>query len=216
MTSGSKSLDVNAKHLVVLVADGQMDFALRGLLARGQSLGIPELSYDIYVHPEKDPGCLLRGHDFLRPFCRQYLHALVMLDREGCGREASARETLEAELQKRLSDSGWDDRAEAIVIDPELEVWVWSDSPQVDVALGWTGRQPKLIDWLVAEHYLAVGQQKPARPQEALERALRVVRKVRSSSIFFELASQVSIKRCTDPAFGKLKQTLVKWFGGQP
>ena len=64
------------KDLIVLAADGQIDSTVQGLLTRRASLQTREITADIYVHPEKDPGCLLRGHDFLRPFCRQYEHVL--------------------------------------------------------------------------------------------------------------------------------------------
>jgi len=205
---------VPEKDLVVLAADSQMEFAVKGLLTRGAALGFREPSVDFLVHPAKDPGCLLRGHDFLRPLYRQYHHAIVMLDREGCGREASLRELLESDLEQRLSSSGWGDRAAAIVLDPELEVWVWSDSPEVDAVLGWTGRTPRLEEWLRTQGYCTPRQMKPNRPKTALEQALRLARKGRSSAIFFELAKRVSVRRCSDPAFLKFKATLQQWFGG--
>jgi hypothetical protein len=204
---------VPEKDLVVLAADGQMEFAVKGLLTRGPALGFRELSFDIHAHPAKDPGCLLRGHEFLRSFHNQYRHAIVMLDHHGCGREGSARQVLEEELEKRLSSAGWGDRAAAIVLDPELEIWVWSDSPEVDAVLGWTGRTPPLADWLRAEGYSSGRQTKPDRPKEALGNALRLARKAKSSAIFLQLAQQVSVNRCTDPAFLKFKNTLQKWFG---
>jgi len=45
------------KDLVVLVADKNMEFAVKGLLPRSQSFGINPLAYDIHVHIERDPGC---------------------------------------------------------------------------------------------------------------------------------------------------------------
>lgn len=202
------------KDLVVLAADGQMKAAITGILARGPSLQFRAVTTDIYVHPAKDPGCLLRAHDFLRPFCRQYAYALVMLDHDGCGKEGLSRESLEAEIEQRLSASGWQDRAAAIVLDPELEVWVWSDSAEVDAALGWSGRDPGLRAWLTAQGHLLAGQTKPQQPKKALEHALRIARKGRSSAIYLQLAQRVSIHRCTDPAFLKFKTTLQSWFGG--
>jgi hypothetical protein len=201
------------KDLVVLAADGQMEFAVRGLLGRGASLRFREISADIYVHPSKDPGCLLRAHDFLRPFVRQYLHAVVMFDLDGCGRAGHSREAIEEEVEQRLLISGWEDRAAAVVLDPELEAWVWSDSPEVDAVLGWTGRQPPLAHWLRSEGYLLPDELKPRDPKEALEEALRIVRKRRSSATYRELAQRVSLQRCSDPAFVKLKAILQRWFG---
>ncbi|MBU0909961.1 MAG: hypothetical protein KKA54_06230 [Proteobacteria bacterium] len=199
-------------ELVVLVADKDMELAIKGILGRTQAMGIREPMPVVHVHPERDPGCLLRGHDFLSLFRNQFAHALILLDREGCGQERSAREILEAMIEKRLSESGWGERAAAVVIDPELEMWVWSDSPQVDVVLGWHGRSPDLRSWLKSKNFLQEGQAKPERPKEAMELALRTARKSRSSSLYDQLARQVSLGRCVDPAFIKLKITLQTWF----
>lgn len=201
-------------ELVVLVADKNMEFALKGILGRAKAVGIRELMTDvqIYVHPERDPGCLVRGHDFLNPFHHRFAHALILLDREGCGQETSSREALEAMIEKRLSESGWGERAAAVVIDPELERWIWSDSPQVDAVLGWQGKSPVLRSWLQSRNFLSPGQIKPPRPKEAMELALRTVRKSRSSSLYHQLARQVGLERCIDPAFLKLKATLQTWF----
>jgi hypothetical protein len=60
--------------------------------------------------------------------------------------------------------------------------------------------------------FLEEDELKPARPKEALEAALRVVRVPRSSAIYKALAEKVSLSRCTDPAFLKLKTVLQQWF----
>jgi len=198
---------------VALVADKNAEFCVKGLLSRPQSLGIHRISVDIFVHPESDPGCLLRAQDFLRPFWRQYDHALVMLDREGSGRDDQPRTTLEADLEERLFANGWANRAAAIVVDPELDAWVWSDSPEVDAVLGWAGRHPPLRSWLRSRGFILRDQAKPTRPKETMEEALQVAARRRSSAIYLELAKRVSVERCVDPAFLKLKGTLQRWFG---
>ena len=205
--------DSTQKDLVILVADKNMEFAVKGLLSRHISLEFRKVVQDIYVHPHSDPGCLLHGHDFLRQFVNQYSHALIMLDRDGCGKENQSREELETEIETCLSKSGWEDRAAAVVIDPELEIWVWSDSPHVATVLGWTGKQPGLRDWLQSEGYQPDDAAKPDRPKKAVETALRISRKSRSSAIYRQLAEEVSMRRCIDPAFTKFKTTLRKWFG---
>jgi hypothetical protein len=120
---------------------------------------------------------------------------------------------VEEEVERRLSSSGWGDRAVAIAIDPELEIWVWSDSPQVDDVLGWRQREPQLRDWLRNEGFLTGDNVKPSAPKRAVDEALRIAGKGRSSSIFGQLAQRVSVARCEDPAFLKFKATLQKWFG---
>lgn len=201
------------KDLIVLVADGQMAAAVGALLARGRSLRCRQISFDVAVHPQRDPGCLRGAHSILQAFSRQYSYALVMLDREGCGRQQQPREQLEAEIEERLAAYGWKDRSAAIVLDPELEIWVWSNSPEVDRLLGWSGRRPSLAEWLKAEGYLTPGMIKPRDPKRAMEEALYLARKSRSASIYRQLAERVSVERCIDPAFLKFKERLRAWFG---
>jgi hypothetical protein len=198
--------------LAVLIADKNMEGAFRGLLSRPQSLGLRDISCKFYVHPERDPGCLLRGHDFLRPFTQRYAHGLVVFDREGSGQDAAERSFLEQEVERRLSSAGWGDRAAAVVIDPELEVWVWNDSPHVATTLGWDTEKPPLKDWLRQRGWLPEGEGKPTQPKRAVEEALRVARKPRSSSIYYQLAQKVSFDRCIDPSFLRLRQILSRWF----
>jgi len=200
------------KDLVCLVADKNIEQAIRALLSRPQSFEIREISFDLYVHPESDPACSRRAHDFLRPFLNRYRHALVVFDLEGSGQEHLSREELEENLESLLAGGGWGTRAAALAIDPELEVWVWSRSPHVVSTLGWAGREPDLTSWLTQKGFLAENEIKPERPKEALEKALRMVRKPRSSSIYFQLAQRISFRSCTDGSFSKLKLCLTRWF----
>lgn len=203
------------QDLVILTADRSTEFALQGILGRPRSLGTRQITVKFYNHPEKDPGCFVSGHDFLRPFINQFNHALVIFDREGCGQESYSREDLEEQVAGKLSQAGWGgERGRAIVIDPELEMWIWSDSPHVDKVLGWNGHQPDLKAWLTAQGFLTDACAKPGRPKEALHAALRHVRKPLSPAIFSAIAEEVSLVRCSDPSFLKLKTVLKAWFPG--
>jgi len=199
------------KDLILLVADKDMEMSLRGLLSRHQSLGFRPVSFDLFVHPDRDPGCFHKPHDFLRPFATQYQRALVLLDHAGCGREGRDRSALEADIERRLGESGWEDRAAAVVIAPELEIWVWSDSPQVDLVLRWRETIP-LRDWLQDRNLLEKGAFKPADPKRALETVRRAAGLPRSPALFSDLARSVGTDRCSDPAFAKLKHCLRVWF----
>ncbi len=202
------------KDLVVLVADKNTQFTLQGLFSRTKSLGIQDISqtYDIFSHPQRDPGCYNQCVDFLRPFINGYNHSLVIFDHEGSGQENKTREEIEAELEEKLGNSGWNDRVSVIVLEPELESWIWSDSPHVERILGWEGQNLSLREWLIAEDCLQQGQIKPSRPKETLETVLRVVSKPRSSAIYEQIAEKVSLLRCQDNSFLKLKAVLKLWF----
>jgi hypothetical protein len=198
--------------LVVLTADKDAECTLRGLFSRPEALGIRPITVDWIRSPDHDPGVLKQASSLLRLYLRTHAHALVLMDREGCGREKQSREDLEQSLDEDLARNGWGDRARAIVLDPELEIWVWADSPDVEAVLGWQGRQLRLYDWLTNKGMLHAGATKPRRPKEAMQEVLRTVSKARSSAVFQELATVVGLQRCTDPAFGKLRSTLQSWF----
>lgn len=200
------------QDLIILVADKDMEQSIAGVCSRPEALGVRAFSSRILVHPARDPGCLSEGVEFLRPFQRQFAHALLIFDRMGCGRESQSRTELEYALEGKLRISGWEGRAGVVVIDPELEAWVWSDSPHVDRILQWQDRRPSLREWLVDQKFLLPDGEKPVRPKEALEDALRVVRLPRSSAIYRQLAQEVSLSRCTDASFLKFKTTLQEWF----
>lgn len=201
-----------SKDLVVLTACSNAQFAIRGVLSRHRSLGIRPVVADYVVHPNRDPGCANGAAELLRAQTRRYSNALVLFDLEGCGREDEGRVSLENDVRQKLAASGWGGRADVVVLDPELEIWVWSNSPQVDRILGWGARIPSLRAWLVEQRFLDQGESKPPRPKDALESALEYVEMRRSSSLYQELAQQVSLERCVDVSFLRLKEILKSWF----
>jgi hypothetical protein len=201
------------RDLLVLVADRNMEAAVRGILYRGKAMGIRSVKADILRHPEQDSGCRLGGAEYLAVFANQYDHALLMFDREGCGKEHATAAELEIEAEAALRGVGWANRSAAVVLDPELDIWVWNESPHVAETLGWSDQVPDLATWLKQRGFLGEMEIKPSRPKEAMEAALRKVRRPRSSSVYQALAEKVSMARCTDRAFVKLKETLIRWFG---
>lgn len=199
------------RDLFVLVADRNMERAIRALLSRSRSLGIRTIDAEVKRHEQQDSGCRKHGVSYLANFRREYQHALLIFDHEGCGREQIPAPDLESGLEAEL-ETRWGDHAAAVVIEPELESWVWSDSPHVDEVLRWTGRRPHLRAWLQERGLLTQGETKPRRPKEAMETALRAVNWPRSSDLYQALAGKVSLTRCTDRAFLKFKNVLQTWF----
>ncbi len=202
----------NRSDLLVLVADKNTEVAVTGLLSRYAALGIRQVAADIRRHPQKDSGSCLGGVDFLQPFAEQYEHALLVFDHEGSSRETEEPVRIEEDLEDRLARTGWGKRASVIVLTPELESWVWSDSPHVERALGWGDSELPLREWLVGRGFLAPGTTKPGRPKEAMEAVLWEVRRPRSSAVYQALAQTVSLNRCSDRAFSKFKSSLTEWF----
>lgn len=200
------------KDLVVVAADKDMQHALKGMLARPQALGIRQVDVDIFVHPMHDPACAQRGVEFMADFSEQYHHGLLMFDHQGSGREQLLPRELSKSINEDFSCSVWKSRAKAIVLSPELEVWVWSDSPHVGRIAGWESDNRQLLRWLIEQGYRQEGEAKPTHPKEAFEAVLRESRTPRSSSLYLELAQNVSLQRCSDEAFLEFKRVLQEWF----
>jgi len=159
-----------------------------------------------------DAGCFRNCHEFLKPFLPTHSRALVLFDKHGCGRETIPTDDLEREVQERLSRSGWERRAGVVVVDPELEVWVWSDSPEVERCLGWVGRQPPLRERLRQKGLWQPGSAKPTDPKAAMALALREAGIAPARPVFEQLAASVGLRRCTDRAFVRLREILRQWF----
>lgn len=200
------------KDLIILAADKDMEHALRGMLNRPEALGIRPIEKDILVHPEHDPACALRGIGFLNMFSAQYRYSLLMFDHEGSGRNSIAPNELQEDLNAEFARSVWGDRAKTIVLSPELEAWIWSDSPKVDEVAGWRNRSPGMRTWLVEEGWMDSENAKPDRPKEAFDAALKKANVPRSASLYEQIASKVSLRRCQDASFLRFETVLKTWF----
>lgn len=152
--------------------------------------------------------------DLLRPIQSRYHHALLIFDKHGSGAESESREHVEAAIEESLFRNGWEKGAVAvIVIKPELESWVWADSPRVANVLGWGNESSELRSFLKRRGLWDDDRPKPHDPKEAMTVACREKRMQRNASLFDELAFKVSFKKCQDPAFRKFHQKLSEWFG---
>jgi hypothetical protein len=199
------------KDLVVVVPDSNTEQTLYGLLERHKALQIRRIEYRILVHPERDPGVLQRGASLLAEIdaLNAFRYALLIFDREGCGREMLTSSELEQQVQQQLDMSGWQGRSAVVVIDPKLESWVFSTSPHV-VAV-FAGGDAEVFQRVV-ESFPKTPLGKPQKPKEAVKKLLRQKAIVRASALYKELASRVSLKGCTDPAFQRLCTILRSWF----
>lgn len=205
--------DAQPRDLVVLAADKHISVSLDTLLDQRQDdLGIRKLSYQTFRHSGKDPGCRIKAAEFLRPFNRQYNYALVVFDRRGCG-SPDLPEEIQKNVETDLSRNGWSNRSKVIVIDPELEAWVWSRCSKVAEVLGWGTDFELLQRWLSDKGLWPARCTKPQDPKRALEKVLRHKKKQpRSSALFKKLAASIQFNTCRDTAFKELKRTLRTWF----
>jgi hypothetical protein len=201
--------------LVVIAADGGTEQAIRGILERPAALGIRRLEgVEFPKLKELDAGTYARGHELASLYSDSHSHALVVFDLAWEGCPTDMPHGLES-IVEGLLEPVWETRGRCVVIRPELEAWVWSDSPHVAKCLGWDGL-PELRTWLENKGLWNSADPKPADPKRAYIAAIEAKRFPKSNSNFRCLASRVSFSRCQDPAFLRLRQILLEWFPPLP
>ena len=197
------------KDLVVLVADKSMEFAMRAAFERPESLGIRPVTVEFRQHPNRDGGTRSTGAQILALEHSRFRHALLVFDYEGSGATDSS-EDLEERLDGLLSQT-WTDKAKTIVIEPELDVWMWGSDNVLTELLCWP-KAESIREWLGNRGFTFDSNGKPSRPKEALEATFIVCRLARSASNYHMIASRLSLARCVDPAFRRLNLQLQCWF----
>jgi hypothetical protein len=165
----------------------------------------------LVAHGLNDPGLYTRANELLQPYSRTHAHAVVMLDVDWDG--SPGVESIQRRIDEHLRQAGWLATAGCgVVIHPELENWVWQDSPHIPSALGVGHSFAALRSLLEAQGFWAAGASKPHRPKEAVEWVLRRSKMSRSSAIYQQIAMQVTTRRCSDSAFLALSDALKRWF----
>jgi len=206
--------------LLFMVADTNMREALAGFLEREAAhrvIECREIDFDArrdikVAKGQNDPGLFTRANELLRPFGGTYRHAVVVVDEEWDGSPGAAK--IQAQLDEHLANVGWPPPdGLSLVVQPEVDNWLWSDSPHSATALGWRSWD-QLRPALQTNGWLEGDASKPSRPKEAAEWALRngEGNVKRSSSLYRKVAGSVSVRRCTDPAVEVLLSALQRWF----
>ena len=206
-----------SRDLLVLVADADMREAMRGVLGRSDSVAPSRLDFEVQRHPQRDGGCRTGAATYLRPYLKRFRYCMVVFDRHGCG-SRDPREDIQREVECDLARNGWGDRAKVIVIEPELEAWIWGDLKAASKHVGWPGRHTALRERLADEGHWPRGQDKPCDPKQAMREAMsrsplrRQPR--RSARVFRKIAESARFDGCRDAAFNELRATLGTWFPG--
>lgn len=207
------------RDCLFLVADKNMEGMLKGFFSRDafhRAMGCGHFDFDLrqdllVAHGQNDPGLYTRANAFLQPYASTHRHAVVIVDAEWSG--SPGKDAILQRLNEHLEDAGWlNDSGCGVVIAPELENWVWQESPHVCSALGSDMTFAALRAELEAKGFWQPNEEKPARPKEAVEWALRQSKKGRSSAIYQLLATRITARGCTDQAFHTLRNALLRWF----
>lgn len=206
----------NKKDLIAVVADKSMQVALQSVLLRPHSLAIREVSFSVIVQVNRDCGVRTEGVATISRFKNEFSHALLLLDYEGSGADYDAVNMQTAsELRQQLQQDlrrAWGENSDVVVIEPELDIWAWGIDESMRQVLGWLDRPPSIREWIRQQGFELSANGKPIRPKEALEAVCRHLRLARSSALYGELASRLSLQRCEDATFQCLSSILKNWF----
>lgn len=201
------------------VADQNMAEAYKGFFGRNQfhqSLGCGEFQFDALndiarAKGKADGGLWRYAGDLCKGYLKTHEHLVVCLDRDFGGSPGQAK--VRQDIEQQLLAVGWQpNKFLVLVIDPELEQWIWQDSMHVENALNHM-RPPTLRQSLVVSGEWPVGNNKPTDPKGVMERLVKInLRGNRSSALYSKITSKVSIANCMDGEFLALRQQLQMWF----
>ena len=220
------------RELAVLVADEGLKQMFQAFFAREnfhQSIGCTYFEIaanDIKCEAAQTDGAIYkRGHILARPLKYTHRRILIVLDRDWDGKRAKTAEEIRLNIESNLSRD-WNEYA-VIVIDPELECWIWVTTtadnvtyevhPHVRQCLAYES-DVSLRKWLQDIGHWGVGESKPKDPKSAYLATIKHARSQGSSirqsnAIFAKIASRISPAACVDPAFIALRNKLISWFG---
>lgn len=199
------------RDIFFLLADGGMAEVVKGFLGREphRRLGCGQFGFDsdtdIRVAPTKDPGIYGTAHELLRPYQHSHQRAVVIVDADWTGSPGAA--AIREHISERVAVT-WKEFA-VIVIEPELEAWIMSESPHLVGIL----HCPKDYRQILQDAgFWQDNTAKPPQPKEALDHLRRKHRVRVFNADFGKLAQAMSVRQCQDPAFNQLRDHLRAWF----
>jgi hypothetical protein len=207
------------KDLFLFSADADTQAFLGAVLARSSALGTKPINIELDRHPQRDAGMVQSGPELLRMRKGEARYAVMVLDFHGSGADTRSNRSnpvaLQLELQDRLDRATWRSNSLVVVLEPELEHWLWyarvalakhwelSRAQVDDLILEWSNNAGLKPDEAVAKH-----------PKELFEYAMRNRLKRTISPRDFQCIGAVAGIRSLElsPAFARLVQQLRAWF----
>ncbi|QDU02410.1 hypothetical protein V6x_21130 [Gimesia chilikensis] len=214
------------RPVVFLVADKNMNEVFKAFLERDgfhHQLQCGHFDFnekqDLFRHPRNDPGVYNEAHVFLAPYIETHERAVVVLDAAWEGGPKGGAAEIKSHIEEQLAKA-WE-KFKVIVIEPELENWMWITQEQPDRSVAvhqlvaesfkYRADQP-LKEFLQEDDNWRDDTNKPRPPKEAVERVLRLTNTPRSSALYRKIVRSASVARCQDESFLELVEVLRDWF----
>jgi hypothetical protein len=119
------------KDLLVILAGKNDEAVIRSVLSRHQDIGIHHLIFEIN-RLGSDSKVVGYGPTLALAEKNRYRYFLCIWDHQGSGREKRMKPNqVQGIVQKSLNGKTLKGRSKALVIDPELEIWLWQDKEAI-------------------------------------------------------------------------------------
>jgi len=206
------------RDCVFFVADKTMRETFLGFLSRedrDEQLGCGAFTFDpaedlFFAAGQNDCGLNKRADALLSAFLHSHQKVVVALDCEWDG--SPGQVAIIQNISTQLLGSGWAaDDVIVIAIEPELEQWIWQDSPVLADELRMDAPQG-LKAALSARGLWPQDAAKPPSPKELFIQLRRENNVKLSSSVFKRIAANVPVAACQDSEFRRLVNQLQLWF----
>lgn len=208
-----------AAKLVVVVADKAYEAVLNEVFARHFEAGFGPLESRIVPDPFHDSSGKLT--ELLRPFLREYDHAIVLRDLAGSGHEANGARKLEEHLEAQMRANGWlHKKHAAVVTDPEIEEWLRLPSASLLELLQARAKKHRdrvksfqgVLDNLLKTYGGRDGLGKACKPKEVFDGLVRYYGIPPANALRGFLARREPLVGCLSNSFNRLLQVLRSWF----
>ena len=209
---------MSRRPIKFIVADKNIEFTFRGFLERDafhQSLRCGAFEFrsdqDLLVAVGKnDPGLYAQAGQYASGARATHDHLVIALDADWHGSPGAA--AIRTGIQAACERETWPrEDVCVVVLDPEIEEWIWQDNPNVERAVGHRGPTNLRADLATSGDW-PLTSPKPPRPKEVLEQVVRKNREPRSSALYRRIAAQVSVGKCVSPSFHHLLEALRRWY----
>lgn len=226
-----ESANSELRHIFFLVADGQTETTIKAFFNRTDfckklKVGPFEVGDMDIEKVGNDAEVFYRAADRARSRLKTHQKLVVILDEAWDDKRAPDAATIKERLTQDLYAKGWEyDRFVVIVIQPELENWIWNDTAHMhrvfrfDQIPGFTSardyfREAK-VDSAGKRCHWPEQASKPTNPKEALHMLCRESRAKPDAAKYADVVCGVNVLRCQEPGFQELLATLRRWFGAE-
>jgi hypothetical protein len=205
--------------LVAVVADKAYEAVLNEIFARHREGSFRPVTCRIVPDPYHDSSRKLT--DLLRPFLRDYGHAVVLRDLAGSGYEDQGARKLEEDLEAQMRANGWlHKKHAAIVTEPEIEEWLRLPSPHMLRLLDERARKNRnrlnafqgVLDELLERHRGRDERGKACQPKEVFDGLVRYYGIPPANALRGFLAKREPLEGCLSDSFNRLLEILRTWF----